>query len=42
MSAGFWFGGTEDAVRLHLRGFESSADRDRGLRKWKAEAGAKK
>lgn len=42
MSAGFWFGGTADTVTLHLRGFKSSADRDRGLRKWKAEAGGKK
>jgi HEAT repeats len=42
MSAGFWFGGTEDKVSLQLHGFKSSADRDRGLRKWKAEAKAKK
>jgi hypothetical protein len=42
MSAGFWFGGTDDAVRLHLRGFKSSADRDRGLRKWKEEGRGKK
>jgi len=42
MSAGFWFGGTADTVTVHLRGFKSAADRDRGLRKWKAEAGNKK
>jgi PBS lyase HEAT-like repeat len=42
MSASFWFGGTADTVTLHLRGFKSSTDRDQGLRKWKADAGAKK
>jgi hypothetical protein len=42
MSANFWFGGTDDTVTLHLRGFKSAADRDRGLKKWLAEAAGKK
>jgi HEAT repeat protein len=42
MSANFWFGGTADTVTLHLRGFKTKADRDRGFQKWRAEAGAKK
>lgn len=42
MSANFWFGGTEDTVTVHLRGFGSAADRDRGIQKWKAETGGKK
>jgi WD40 repeat protein len=33
---------TANTVTLHLRGFKSSADRDRGLRKWRAEAAANK
>jgi hypothetical protein len=42
MSASFWFGGTADTVTLHLRGFKSAADREKGFKKWQAEAGAKK
>jgi hypothetical protein len=42
MSASFWFGGTEDTVTLKLHGFKAAADRDRGLKKWQAEAAAKK
>ena len=41
MSASFWFGGTEDTETLHLRGFKSAADREKGLRKWREEAGKK-
>lgn len=41
MSASFWFGGTEDTVTLHLRGFKTAAERERGLRKWMEEAGKK-
>ena len=42
MSASFWFGGTADAVILHLCGFKTKADREKGFQKWRAEAGAKK
>jgi hypothetical protein len=41
MSASFWFGGTADTVTLHLRGFKSAADREKGFQKWRAEAGKK-
>lgn len=42
MSASFWFGGTADTVTLHLRGFKSKADREKGFAKWRAEAKEKK
>jgi hypothetical protein len=38
MSANFWFGGTADTVTLHLRGFKTKADREKGFAKWRAEA----
>jgi hypothetical protein len=41
MSASFWFGGTADTVTVHLRGFKTAADREKGFQKWKAEAGKK-
>jgi HEAT repeat protein len=42
MSANFWFGGTADTVTVRLYGFASNADRDAGIKKWKAEAAGKK
>lgn len=42
MSAGFWFGGTEDTVTVRLYGFESAAAREPGIKKWLAEAAGKK
>lgn len=42
MSASFWFGGTADTVTVQLCGFETAAARDRGIKKWQAEAAAKK
>jgi HEAT repeat protein len=42
MSASFWFGGTADTVTVRLCGFDSAAARDRGIKKWLAEAAAKK
>jgi hypothetical protein len=38
----FWFGGEGDGITLHMYAFKSAADRDQGLKKWQAEAGAKK
>jgi hypothetical protein len=42
VSASFWFGGTEDTVTLHLRGFKTAADREKGFQKWRAEVGGKR
>ena len=42
MSANFWVGGTADTIKLHLCGFESAEDRERGLKKWMAEQAGKK
>jgi hypothetical protein len=42
MSAGFWFGGTKDTVTVRLYGFETAAARERGIKKWLAEAAAKR
>jgi hypothetical protein len=42
MTANFWVGGTADTITLHLCGFESAADRERGFKKWQAETAAKK
>jgi hypothetical protein len=41
LSASFWFGGTDDTVALHLRGFQTKADREKGFQKWRAETGRK-
>jgi hypothetical protein len=42
MVAHFWAGGEADTISLHLCGFASVADRDRGMKKWQAEATPKK
>ena len=42
MVANFWAGGEADTISLHLCGFKSAADRERGMKKWQAEATSKK
>jgi hypothetical protein len=42
MVANFWAGGEADTISLHLCGFKSAADRERGMKKWPAEAASKK
>jgi hypothetical protein len=42
MMASFWFGGTTDTVNVTLYGFETKAEWEVGIKKWKAEADAKK
>jgi hypothetical protein len=42
MTASFWFGGTTDTVNVTLYGFETKAEWEAGIMKWKAEAEAKK
>ena len=37
MVANFWAGGEADTISLHLCGFKSAADRERGMKKWQAE-----
>jgi hypothetical protein len=41
LSTTYWFGGEADATTLHVYGFESADARQRGLKKWKDEAGKK-
>jgi hypothetical protein len=44
LSPSFFFGGTADADTINIRvlGFASKADREAGIKKWRAEAAAKK
>jgi hypothetical protein len=42
MTANFWVGGEADTISLNLCGFESAADRERGIKKWLAEHAEKK
>ena len=42
MVANFWVGGEADTISLHLCGFKSAADRERGMKKWQAESAPKK
>jgi hypothetical protein len=42
MTANFWAGGVADTITISLHGFQSTADRDRGIKKWLAESASKK
>jgi hypothetical protein len=42
MIAHFWAGGEADTISLHLCGFASVKDRERGMKKWQAESTPKK
>jgi len=41
LSTTYWFGGEADSVVLHVYGFQSKDARQKGLKKWKDEAGKK-